>query len=769
MHLSRFIIFFILFFISIISVRAQSATIRGFVYEKETGEPALFTNVYLRGTIIGSSTDINGYFSISRVPPGSYELIVSFIGFDSLVTPVTVKADEIQTLKLYVERKSVDIGTVEVTAERQEARTAVQVSVTKVTPREIKQLPSIGGQPDLAQYLQVLPGVVFTGDQGGQLYIRGGTPIQNKVLLDGMIVYNPFHSIGLFSVFDTDIIRNADVYTGGFSAEYGDRISSVMDITTREGNKNRYGGKVGASPFTKRLLLEGPIKRATNTGDGNSSFIFSSKASFLEQTSKVLYEYVDTAGLPYNFLDLYGKISLNAANGSKLNFFGFRFQDDVNYPGLAELGWESMGFGTSFVLVPGGSTVLIDGNFAFSSYEIELIEVDLQPRSSEINGFNFGMGFTYFLGRDQIKYGIELLGFKTNFVYYNSLGALYSQEENTTEIGAFVKYKKLIGSKFVLDPSVRFQYYASLSEFTLEPRLGVKYNVTDRLRLKFAGGYYSQNFISASSDRDVVNLFYGFLSGPQNLPARFEGEVVDSKLQKARHTIAGLEIDLPYNLSLNVEGYIKEFSQLTNINRDKLFADNAENFNKPDAVKKDFIIEKGTAKGIDFLLKYDYKRLYLWAVYSLGFSERNDGIRTYAPHFDRRHNVNLVGNYKLGKNESWAVSARWNYGSGFPLTKTAGYYELLPFTAGLNTDITTENGIMEVLYGPLNDGRQPDYHRLDIALAKTITFSRNSNLEITVSLTNAYNRENIFYFHRIRNERVDQLPVLPSLGLTLTF
>jgi hypothetical protein len=547
MHLTRFIIFSIFFFISIISVSAQSATIRGFVYEKETGEPALFTNVYLRGTTIGSSTDINGYFSISRVPPGSYYLIVSFIGFDSLVTPVTVKADEIQTLKLYVERKSVDIGTVEVTAERQEARTAVQVSVTKVTPREIKQLPSIGGQPDLAQYLQVLPGVVFTGDQGGQLYIRGGTPIQNKVLLDGMIVYNPFHSIGLFSVFDTDIIRNADVYTGGFSAEYGDRISSVMDITTREGNKNRYGGKVGASPFTSRLLLEGPIKRATNTGDGNSSFIFSSKASFLEQTSKVLYEYVDTAGLPYNFLDLYGKISLNAANGSKLNFFGFRFQDDVVYPGIAEIVWESMGFGTSFVLVPGGSTVLIDGNFAFSSYEIELIEEDLHPRSSEINGFNFGMGFTYFLGRDQIKYGIELLGFKTNFVYYNSLGALYSQEENTTEIGAFVKYKKLIGSKFVLDPSVRFQYYASLSEFTLEPRLGVKYNITDRLRLKFAGGYYSQNFISASSDRDVVNLFYGFLSGPQNLPARFEGEVVDSKLQKARHNIAGLEIDVPYN------------------------------------------------------------------------------------------------------------------------------------------------------------------------------------------------------------------------------
>lgn len=769
MLLSRFFALGIAIFLSAITALAQSGTIRGFVYEKETGEPALFTNVYLRGTTIGASTDVNGYFSITRIPPGNYDLIVSFIGFDSLVTPVTVVADDIQTLKLYVEKKAVDISTVEITGERQEARTEVQVSVTKVTPREIKQLPSIGGQPDLAQYLQVLPGVIFTGDQGGQLYIRGGTPIQNKVLLDGMIVYNPFHSIGLFSVFDTDIIRNADVYTGGFSAEYGDRISSVMDITTREGNKNRFAGKLGFSPFTSRLLLEGPVKRAKQPGDGNSSFILSSKASFLESTSKVFYEYVDTNGLPYNFLDLYGKFSLNAANGSKLNFFGFRFEDDVRYAGVADLGWNSFGFGTSFVLIPGSSAVLIDGSFAYSTYEIELNEVNFNPRTSDINGFNLTMGFAYFLGRDQIKYGFELLGFKTDFSFFNNLGAFYQQEENTTEIGAYVKYKKLFGSKVVLDPSLRIQYYASLSEFSLEPRLGLKYNISDRLRLKFAGGFYSQNLISAASDRDVVNLFYGFLSGPENLPSKFEGEAVDSKLQKARHAIAGIEIDLPYHLTLNVEAYIKDFNQLTNINRDKIFEDNAANFNKPDAVKKDYIIERGEAKGVDFLLKYDFRKLYLWAVYSLGFSERFDGTRTYAPHFDRRHNVNLVASYKFDKAETWTASARWNYGSGFPFTKTAGFYELLPFSDGLNTDITNENGILEIIYGPLNEGRLPDYHRMDLSLTKVIGFRKNLNLEITGSVTNVYNRENIFYFHRIRYERVDQLPILPSLGVTLTF
>ena len=141
----------------------------------------------------------------------------------------------------------------------EQSHLSVNKLVNKIISKSLKRLPSIGGDPDIAQYLQVLPGVVFTGDQGGQLYIRGGAPIHNVVLLDGMILYNAFHSIGLFSVFDTDVIKTADVYTGGFNAEYGGRISSVVDIKTRDGNKKRLAGKVSASTFGSKLLLEGPL------------------------------------------------------------------------------------------------------------------------------------------------------------------------------------------------------------------------------------------------------------------------------------------------------------------------------------------------------------------------------------------------------------------------------------------------------------------------------------------------------------------------------
>ncbi len=231
-------LFTLLFLITaLVTIAQKTGTVRGFVYDTKTEEPIIFTNVFLKGTTYGASTDVNGYFLISKIPVGDYELATTFIGYDTASTAVSIKGGDVITQKLYISESAVNLSIFDVSAEKQEAQTEVKMSVVKITPKEIKSLPSIGGEADIAQYLQVLPGVVFTGDQGGQLYIRGGSPIQNKVLLDGMIIYNPFHSIGLFSVFDTDIMRNADIYTGGFNAEYGGRISSIMDITTRDGNK----------------------------------------------------------------------------------------------------------------------------------------------------------------------------------------------------------------------------------------------------------------------------------------------------------------------------------------------------------------------------------------------------------------------------------------------------------------------------------------------------------------------------------------------------
>ena len=752
---------------------AQNGTIRGFIYEKGSGEPVIFTNVYLKGTTIGAATDVNGYFSITKVPSGTHVLMVTTLGYDTLQKNVTIARDQIITEKLFLEKKSVTLKTFEVSGEKQEAQSQVRMGITTLTPRQIERMPSVGGEADLAQYLQVVPGVIFTGDQGGQLYIRGGSPIMNKTMMDGMVLYNPFHSIGLFSVFDNDIIRNADIYTAGFNAEHGGRISSVMDITTRDGNKTRLSGKVGASTFAAKALLEGPIKKQTEPGAGSSSFLLNARHSYLDQTSKSLYSFVDTAGLPFNFTDLYGKVSFNGANGSKFNLFGFNFTDGVEYQGVSDLGWTNWGAGTNFVLVPSGSAVLIDGVFSFSNYTIELTEGDLPPRLSEIASFNGGLNFKLFQGEDEVRYGVELLGFRTNFQYFNSAGRPFQQEENTTEIAGYVNYKKKINN-LIIDPGLRLHYYASLSVANVEPRLGLKWNVTDDLRFKAAAGRYSQNLVAANSDRDVVNLFYGFLASPENLPRNItlrDGSTREVKdpLQRANHYVAGVEYDLTNDLTANFEVYYKDFRQVTNLNRNKIFEDTPEFADEPDELKKDFIVETGQAYGADMQLKFERGGTYVWAVYSYTFVDRYDGFQVYNPVWDRRHNANIVVSHTFGKFEAWKVNARWNFGSGFPFTQTQGFYGDIPFNGDINTDITTSNADLTAIYGDLNAGRLPTYHRLDLGVTRSWRFDEFKMLEVDLSVTNAYDRENIFYFDRVRYERVNQLPLLPSVGVSYRF
>jgi hypothetical protein len=758
---TKFSLLFIFVIVSLFA-QAQNGTVRGFVYEEETGEAVIFTNVFLKGTSIGASTDVNGYFSVTQIPEGQYTLMVTYLGYDTFSEEITVRAGDITTEKIFLKKSSVQMQTVEISAERQERQTNVTMSVTKATPKQIKQIPTIGATADLAQYLQVLPGVIF---------------------------FNPFHSIGLFSVFDTEVIKNADIYTGGFGAEYGGRISSIMDISTRDGNKRRFSGKVGLSTFAANALFEGPIKKQTNDGESSSSFILSAKHSYLDESSKIFYDYIDEDGLPFSFTDLYGKVSFNTSSGSKINLFGFSFNDEVRFQETSNLNWNSFGGGADFILVPSSTAALLEGGLNFSSYDITLKErasssnpssgdsgeeVLLQPRTSTVNSFNLFLDFKYFFGDDALKYGIDISGFGTELSFFNPLGQKIEQNDNNTELAGYVSYKKKINN-LILDMGFRLQYYASIRTLRPEPRLGVKYNLTEKLRLKAAFGMFSQNIISANSDRDVVNLFYGFLVGPEDLQDEITLEdgstrEVKNPLQTAIHYIAGVEYDLTNRISINLEGYFKDFTQLTNINRNKIYSSRTQDPTVPDILKNDFIVETGTAVGIDLTVGYETRQIFIWTVFSVANVDRWDGIRSYDPVFDRNYNVNLVASYRFGKGLNWEVNGRWNYGSGFPFTQNQGFFLQENFNDGLNTDITqTNSDDAQIQYANLNEGRLPDYHRLDLTVKKTFNFSENSMLETSFSVTNTYGRENIFFVDRVSGERVNQLPVLPSLGVLYSF
>jgi hypothetical protein len=755
---------FLIFTIITTIVSAQTGSIRGFVYDKETGEPMMLSNVMLENTQIGTSTDVNGYFVLSKIKTGNYNIKITTLGYETYIAPIKIEKNKVLALNIHLEASATELDAIEIRGTQEIARTESQVSIEKITSKDIQQMPSIGGQADLAQYIQVLPGVVFSGDQGGQLYIRGGSAIHNKVLLDGMVVYNPFHSIGLFSVFETDIIRSADVYTGGFSAQYGGRISSVMDITTKDGNKKHFAGKLAASTFGANLLLEGPI---VNKPNYTLSYILSAKNSYLSKTSTSIYSYMDKE-LPYDYLDLYGKLTLATDNGSKINFFGLNFTDKVNqYEAIADFNWSNKAFGTNFLLLPGTSSALVEGVIAYSDYTMNMKETSTnQNQMSNIGGFNVGMSVTNFFGDDRLKYGMEMEGSTTKTAYkQNDTITDYS-----TEIGLYAIYK-LIYKKILIEPSLRLSYYASLGNAFLEPRLSAKWNLSNNFRFKLATGIYSQTFLDTKSDRDIVNLFTGYMTvNPDlNIVDSFRGTPIESYVQTSNHFIFGAEYDILRNLNLNVELYYKTMENLVSANRDRQYADDAEHADKPDYQRKEYTVERGKAYGADFSLKYDDGRLYVWTIYSLGKVIREGEVQTYSPHYDRRHNVNILINYQMGQSRDFELSLRWNYGSGFPYSPTASMVELLDFSNGINSNFISQNGTLTTIYGDLNSERLPNYHRFDISAKKRFDIGKRSILEINLSVTNVYNRNNLFYYNRITSERVDQLPIMPSLGITYTF
>lgn len=764
---------FILFFTSFTFAQGNG-TVKGFIYDQKSGEPLMSANIMVIDGKTGVQSDINGFFSLT-IPSGSYTLLAVALGYDSSSIVVNLLPGAVITKKIMLIRKEMELKSVEVSGRKTEKITHINTGTTTITPRELKLLPSSGGEPDLAQYLQVLPGVVFTGDQGGQLYIRGGSPAQTGIYLDGITVYNPFHSIGLFSIFETEAIRSVDVHSAGFGAQYGNRTSAIVDVHTRDGNKNELAGLVSASPIMTRALLEGPLVKSKKKEGAGITFLITGKTSYIDQTSKSLYGGFGDQfknGLPYSFTDLYGKISLNGDNGSKLNLFGFNFDDKSSLlntstnQNVGNFKWKATGAGANFVVTPGSSPALIDGKFAYSNYNINLSNTpDSLPRSSQIGGFEAAINFTYFLPKySQLKYGMEVSGINTSLSYYNVARVVTTLDRQSTMAALYVLYRQNFSGKFIFEPGLRVQYYSELQKMSFQPRLGMKYNVSDNVRLKAAGGIYAQNIVSTKSDQDIVNLFTGFLLSPDQEIKDANGNTVNSNLQTAYHGVAGVEVDIN-RVELNFEPWIKYFAQVDELNR-----------NKKVVSDPDFIAASGIAKGVDLSCKYSYQRIYLWTAMGLQSIQytsidANGQKQTYPPPFDTRFNMNVVASYAVGKKRDWDVSGRFSMHSPFPFTQTQGFYEnASPISNGIGTNVLTQNGPIGFIFAnEINGGRLSWFQRFDISVRKRFELNKKMNLDVTGAITNVYNRHNIFYIDRLTNEQVYQLPFFPSLNVTWNF
>lgn len=759
----------ILFGLMTVSIcQAQLGGIKGFIVDADNGLPVIGATVTLKDSYRGVESDENGYFIFQRLPLGPQVFVIRFIGFKEEILTIDISQNQLKQILVQLIPAVIELGEATITARKRIWETSNTVSLHKLTPTTIQKIPSIIGTPDLGEFLQVIPGIIFTGDQGGQFYVRGGAPVHNLVKLDGMTVVNPFHSIGFVSVFDTETISQVNVYTAGFDARYGGRLSSVIDVRTRPGNRRNTAGTLSTSNFGYGLTLDVPIVKMTTDNPRSISLLLSNKRSYIDKIDDKIYPHLGKHGIPYRYNDLFAKMSFMGIYGDQLDIMGMKFVDNAWFSDNMHSSWTNTAGGARFLTSPNSSQWLYQASSYYSDYKGQFLEIEQRPRKTGFSSFENSMKVFRMGEFAEWHIGLNLDLYNSYHSFQGIDGITVEREYYTTEVVSYVANKTRFG-KWLFEPGLHLVYYADQTFFSPEPRLKIKYSLSPSININMATGWYSQNLMSATSDRDVVPLFQGFYMGPDLVQDYYKGELHINKVQQAWHAVIGFNVMTPKDIKLTVEGYYKDFTKLVSFNRNRIHRDSYLTWNMPEYTKSFFLLEEGEAYGIDFLLDYDNKYFSIWLGYSLAYVFREDERMQYLPHYDRRHNLNLLSGYKFGKSKDWSIKARWNIGSGFPFTQTNGVYEDFDLlTGGFNIDFTA-NSELNAWYADYNEARLPWYHRLDISINRKFEFSHRQKLECTLGIINVYDRHNMFYINRISYERIDQYPFLPNLTLKYSF
>jgi hypothetical protein len=734
-------LFIVLFFSSHLILSQNLGTIRGTVSDSLNGEVLAYGNVLVKELSIGTSTDNRGFFIISSVPANhEYTLTVTYVGYEKKDIIVKVLPDKITHVDIKLSSSSLELQTVEKIGQKVAEENATDIGLERISVRQLEYLPK-GVEMDVFRSLQYMPGVRSTGDVSARYYVRGGSSNQNLVLLDGVPIYNPFHALGMFSAVDPDVINNIEFYKGGFPAEYNGRISSIMDLIAKDGNKNSYSGKINVSQLTGKVLVEGPIP--------HGSFIFTGRKSL---SKEILKKFLNNQSLPIEFYD--ASVKLTYANPdilpiSKFSLHAFISDDDLDRddPTKEAFGWSNKLIGFSWFQADKESPLFYEIVFSYSNFEGEVIPnlSDVKQRENSLDDITLDMNFNYiFNSKDEIALGIKIKDLSTDLFVENAYGVLSNINESSSSISAFIKYKLLRFDNFGLDIGSRFNLVhlskAATSEHFFEPRISITYGLFSWMKLQAASGVYLQELTTLSDERELISFFEPWIITPDYL-----------KPAKSIHLIGGTEISFSENASFSIEGYYKISKDVPTVNDEKYYETD------PDLVGGEL-----ESYGWEFLLNMYQAPFNFTASYSLSWAYKEVDEWVYYPRYDSRHNVNLGFEVDLGN--GWQASAVWVYNTGLPFTETMGFYDKFQFD-----ELYTPGQIYE-FYEPfrilrdINLGRLPDYHRLDLNLSKKfqLGFLRFS---IDASIINVYDRKNIFYFDRETGERVNMLPFLPTARL----
>lgn len=741
---------------------AQTGTIRGFVTEARSEGPLQGANVALQlagGETRGAVTDGDGYFRIGAVPAGEQRLVVTFIGFLSYDGQVQIPDGGTLTLRIALAESEEVLGEVVIEADRGSGVAAVTAGLETIRPRDVARVPVHGASGDLAAYVQSVPGVVLPGDRGGRFHIRGGSDDQNLVLVEGVPVYGAFHILSLYSAFPDEVIDRADFYTAGFGAKYGERLSSVLDVRTRNGNKQAFGGSASLSPFLSGVRLEGPLV------PGRASVLLSARRSLVGD----LMPSVLGQNMPYRFGDGFGKVHAFLGSGHSVSVFGLVTDDEGQIAGTQytfdgqlvrvpatdslDLRWDNRVIGGTYRLEPGwGQPVRAEFTVGHSRWRSYFGPTGSEARQTGLESLDIRLDLGFVVSGVDVRLGTLR---RSTDVTYRLEDAFRDDadtyDRNLVERSDYVEADIPVSwLGLEIRPGVR-AYGVADDPVIWEPRVRAIQTLpgmSGTHRLSAAWGRMHQSLVGLVDERDVGNPF-----------AVWTLTDSDGPVPRATHTVIGWNAAPLKDLQLAVEVFEKRFSNLQ-----------VPVFSVFPTFTTALQTADGNARGVDVRVSFEnipgpYRaRLGGWVSYALTEVEyETAGGQVYPPAHDRRHSVQGV--IEATRNDL-AFLAQVQVGSGLPYTPSSGFDSWYLMTP--EVDVSSDPGRERVLYAAQNSERLPMYARLDLWIERRIDRGR-SVITLRAGGTNVFNRANLFYFDLFTYRRVDQLPFMPSVGVRLEF
>lgn len=795
---SRFILCFLGVQLAfLLPMRGQTTVIKGQVVDAESGERLPNANVMVKGTRLGSATNLEGYFIIHSAPDTGIVLVVRYVGYQ----PQEIVLDAMKaSANIIVKMKPSSVLLSEVVIEGAQStfiKSESEASLTTLSPRQLESLPRVG-QTDVMRSLQFLPGVSNTNDASSGLYVRGGTPDQNLILFDGMTVYHVDHFYGFFSAFNPNAVKDIRFYRGGYPAEYGGRLSSVVDITGYAGNREHPHYGVGLNLLSANGIAEVPMF-------GRGSLLFAIRRSYYDlinsgaydklykfltgesrQTSGGLRSFagggprgnlgvVEQAEPKSDFLDLNTKVTLNVTADDVLVASFYRSLDSQDQS--TDSTTQSIaGFSRSFARPP-TTDILDQGNAGasvkwFRRWSDEFFSNTLLAYARYTSNYNFAAGGLRTVSQNRFNSnednGVEDISLKSDHQwtpatdhrasfglqailssasyqlsastpFNESRSRVLSRDQNATQVSLYAQDAWNLTPVFEVTPGLRLTYYSNTRHFYLEPRLGLRYILSETFSLKAASGQYHQ-FCNRIVNENLTQGSRDFwlLSDNELQPAASSDYIVGESYETSDYLV---DIELYYKTAQN----IVEFSQ---------------RFRRATDATYSFYSGSSQSKGLEVLLQKKAGMFNGWVSYTFSktdntFPELNGG-KSFPALQDQRHEIKTIGN--LNFTTDWLLSAIFVFATGKPYSSPVSQYTLT---------LLDGSSYQYTHIGEKNAYRLPNYQRLDVSLTYQSRM-QNHTWKIGVSVFNLLNHKNVSYYEYDLSTTPMTIREITGLSLTPT-